>query len=394
MHGIPSAFRAAIGALIAASALGVQADPTVAASPAIASYGQPVTIELRDAQPYFLPATRFTRSGNTIVAEYEAFAASFGPYPPNIGAMPLNIGELPPGNYTVTARVLDIDDPTHVIGTSTSSLPVLPPSDYGVYPVPKEPNSNQDVSIAVRSAAFFDPSSLQVSFNTRTIRVDFVFGTPPAGAAWQTWGSVSVGTLPPGTWHVEGWARLATGGPSSLYFTRDFTVAPPVVVVEYYNEWLDHYFMTASGNEIALLDAGGQGGWKRTGQTFKAYVNPSDAPVAWQAKPVCRFYAKGPNSHFYTADPAECEQLKQLEAAQRAQASGSGTEFLGWGYEGIAFYAVAADNGQCPAGTNPVWRSYNGRASKNDSNHRFTVDSRLRDSMAGWTLEGVAFCAP
>ena len=391
MHGITRAIRAALGTAIAAATLGAHADPTIAASPAIASYGQPVTIQLHDAQPYFLPATRFTRSGNTIVAEYEAFASSFGPFPPNVGAMPLTIGELPPGNYTVTARVLDVDDPTRVIGTSTSSLPVLPPSEYGVYPVPKEPNANQDVSIAVRSAAYFDPHSLQVSFNTRTIRVDFVYGTPPAGAGWQTWGSISVGQLPAGTWHVEGWARAATGGPSDLYFTRDFNVAPPVVVVEYYNEWLDHYFMTQSGNEIALLDAGGQGGWKRTGQTFKAWANASDAPP--QAKPVCRFYAKGPNSHFYTADANECEQLKQLESAGRAQAAGNGTEFLGWGYEGIAFYALAPDNGQCAPGAHPVWRSYNDRALQNDSNHRFTVDSQVRDSMAGWTLEGLAFCA-
>jgi len=391
MHGITRAIRAALGAVLAAAAFGANATPTVAASPAIASYGQPVTIELQDSQPYFLPATRFTRSGTTIVAEYEAFAASFGPYPPDVGAMPLTIGELPPGNYSVIARVLDVDDPTHVLATSTSSLPVLPPSEYGVYPVPREPNANQDVSIAIRSAAFFDPASLHVSFNTRTIRVDFVYGPPPAGAGWQTWGSISVGQLPPGTWHVEGWARPSTGGASDLYFTRDFTVAPPVVVVEYYNEWLDHYFMTASGNEIALLDAGGQGGWKRTGQTFKAWVNASDAPL--QAKPVCRFYAKGPNSHFYTADASECEQLKQLEAAQRAEAAGQGTDFLGWGYEGIAFYALPPDNGQCAPGAHPVWRSYNGRALQNDSNHRFTVDSRVRDSMAGWTLEGVAFCA-
>ena len=392
MHGITYALGAALGAALAVTALGAAAEPTLAASPAIVSYGQPVTIELHDAQPYFLPAQRYTRSGNPIVAEYEALTNAFGPFPPNVGALPLDIGELPPGNYSVSARVLDIDDPTHVLSTTTFNLPVLPPPEYGVYPVPKEPNANEDVSIAVRSAAYFDPASLKVSFNTRTIRVDFVYGTPPAGSSgWQTWGSIPVGQLPPGLWHIEGWARPATGGASDLYFTRDFTVAAPAVVVEYYNEWLDHYFMTASASEIALLDAGGQGGWKRTGQTFKAWTQAADAPPG--AQPVCRFYAKGPNSHFYTADPNECEQLKQLERAQRAQAEGSGTEFLGWGYEGIAFYALAPDNGQCAPGAHPVWRSYNGRALQNDSNHRFTVDSRVRDSMAGWTLEGLALCA-
>jgi hypothetical protein len=181
-----------------------------------------------------------------------------------------------------------------------------------------------------------------------------------------------------------------SGGVAEKYFERDIVVSDAAVVVEYYNEDLDHYFMASGGGEIAALDAGQQGRWKRTGQSFAAWPSASLAPP--QAKPVCRFYAKGPNSHFYTADPAECEQLKQIEAAQRAQA-GSG-EFLGWAFEGIAFYALLPQAGQCPGGTTPVYRSYNGRALQNDSNHRFMVDSRMRSAMVGWIEEGVAFCTP
>jgi hypothetical protein len=176
------------------------------------------------------------------------------------------------------------------------------------------------------------------------------------------------------------------------YFERDIVVGNAATVVEFYNEWLDHYFMADSANEVALLDGGGQGGWKRTGQSFAAWPEASLAPP--QAVPVCRFYAKGPNSHFYTADPKECQGLRDLEAAQRAQAQGAGTDFLGWGYEGTAFYALLPQDGQCPGGSKPVWREYNNRAMQNDSNHRFTPDTQVRDSMAGWMVEGVAFCTP
>jgi hypothetical protein len=112
--------------------------------------------------------------------------------------------------------------------------------------------------------------------------------------------------------------------------------------------------------------------------------------------PVCRFYAAGPNSHFYTAVAADCEGLKGLEAAQRADANARGVPFVGWQYEQIAFYTMPAANGQCPGDTYPVYRAYNQRAAQNDSNHRFMADSLTRSSMlvAGWADEGVAFCSP
>jgi len=281
------------------------------------------------------------------------------------------------------------------VKTVTSNVPVVPPGDYGIYSVPKDPHAYDDVGILVRSAVYFDPASMHVTVAPNNVRLDFTYqgafgAAPPAG--WQTYGTVSAGHLPPGTYHLEGWGRPTSGGNPEKYFERDIVVGSAAVVVEFYNEWLDHYFMAASTNEIAMLDSGQQGGWKRTGQSFAAWTEARLAPP--QAVPVCRFYAKGPNSHFYTADPAECQQLKDLEAAQRAQAQGSGTTFLGWGYEGIAFYALLPQGGSCPGGSKPVWREYNGRALKNDSNHRFTPDVAVRDSMAGWQVEGVAFCTP
>ena len=81
--------------------------------------------------------------------------------------------------------------------------------------------------------------------------------------------------------------------------------------VEYYHPVLKHYFMTAYPDEAAMLD-GGQvvKGWKRTGGEFTIYTDPAPDRL-----PVCRFYGapgSGLQTHFYTANPAECEWVKTL----------------------------------------------------------------------------------
>ena len=312
-----------------------------------------------------------------------------------MGNASLPLGELAPGNYTVNARLYDMDAPGSAPTITTTNLPVLPPQEWGAYTVPKQPRAYEPVEITVKSAAYFDPRTMRATVNGNVIRVDFIYlgnvtGTTPAGM--QTYGSVRVGALPPGLYHVEVWASPSTGGVSEQYFTRDFMTAPQAYVVEYYHEALDHYFMTASPDEIAVLDAGGMGGWKRTGQRFQAWAKAGEAPPG--AVPVCRFYAAGPNSHFYTGDPRECDQLKQLEKGDRANAESQSKRFLGWAYEGVSFYALVPRNGECPASTKPVYRAYNMRAQNMDSNHRFTADPAVRGSMAGWADEGVAFCSP
>ena len=81
--------------------------------------------------------------------------------------------------------------------------------------------------------------------------------------------------------------------------------------VEYYNAALDHYFVTASPDEIAKLDAGCFVGWQRTQLRFKVF-DPA-TPVSG-AVPVCRFYgrpAAGLDSHFYSASAAECAEVRQ-----------------------------------------------------------------------------------
>lgn len=156
--------------------------------------------------------------------------------------------------------------------------------------------------------------------------------------------------------------------------------ASEVTAVEFYNPALRHYFLTAYAEEAAALDAGTNvKGWVRTGGQFTVQSEAVSGAV-----PVCRFFGtpgRGPNSHFYTADPAECEKVKTLPA---------------WTFEGIAFFIPLPANGACAAGTTPVYRSYY-TDNIADANHRFTSDLTAHTRMKtgrGDVLEGVAMCAP
>jgi uncharacterized protein (DUF1800 family) len=156
---------------------------------------------------------------------------------------------------------------------------------------------------------------------------------------------------------------------------------PTATVIEYYNAALNHYFMTAYPDEAAMLDAGVVvPGWTRTGVTWSAWANPGDDPMA---VPVCRFVGTpniGPISHFYTADPNECAIVRQNP---------------GWTFEAIAFYVEVPQNGQCAAGTTPVYRSFYPGATVAQANHRFLVDLTMFEHMAPTSiLEGVVMCSP
>ncbi|MFO1316867.1 MAG: DUF1800 family protein [Burkholderiales bacterium] len=149
--------------------------------------------------------------------------------------------------------------------------------------------------------------------------------------------------------------------------------------VEFYNKALNHYFVTAYPEEAAALDAGTNvKGWTRTGGQFTVFTEPAEGLQA-----VCRFFGTpnvGPNSHFYTADAAECAKVKTYPA---------------WTFEGIAFYIPMPANGGC-GGNWPVYRSYYSDQIR-DANHRFTVDLTAHVRMAtrrGDILEGVVMCAP
>ena len=147
----------------------------------------------------------------------------------------------------------------------------------------------------------------------------------------------------------------------------------PVDVVEFYNAGRDHYFMSAAPSEITDLDTGVHPGWMRTGLSFKGYA----AAVAG-ASPVCRFYIPPANgdSHFYSASPAECADVR--------------TRFPAFAFEAPDVFHVALPDlatGACVAGTVPVYRVWDNRA---DTNHRYTTSVAVRQQMlaAGWIAEG------
>jgi hypothetical protein len=150
-------------------------------------------------------------------------------------------------------------------------------------------------------------------------------------------------------------------------------VASAPHVVEFYHAGFDHYFITASGAEIADLDGGAHAGWVRTGNALKSLV-----PGTNNASPVCRLYippAQG-DSHFYSASPAEC-----AETAAR---------FPTFIVESADVFSIGLPDpmtGACPSTTVPVYRVWNQRA---DSNHRYVTSRALRDQMVprGYVAEG------
>ncbi len=394
------ALRAVIASSAAAAALhAAAATPSIAPTPSIPEYGQPFQVDLANSPwPYFLPSVRYWITGEVINVEYEYSSQAFAPMPINFGEEMISFGELAAGNYTVNARLYDLGNPSAPPQLVTTSIPVLPPSDWGIYSVPAAPQAFFPWRALVRSAAYYDPSTLRASVSGNVIRVDFDYYadaplSSPAPAGSTSYGSVDVAGLAPGTYTLEGWGRPKAGGDPTRYFTSSVTVSATSPVIEFYSESLDHYFMSAGPGEVAAVDNDPGHPWKRTGQRWNAWLRASDAPQGAQA--VCRFYASGPNSHFYTADAAECQYLQSLESQQRAEAAAMGVPYMNWQYEGIAFYALVPQNGQCPAGTDPVYRSYNDRGDQNDANHRFTADPVQRAAMlATWKDEGIAFCSP
>ena len=191
-------------------------------------------------------------------------------------------------------------------------------------------------------------------------------------------------SIPPS--RLAPWICAVFSTVSALWATpaRAFLVPGEHAVAEFYNVYLGHYFMTLDSDEIQGIEAGNAGpGWVRTGFGFKACRYLQDCKGPGLAT-VQRFYGTpglGPNSHFYTADPAEAAILDR-----------PGT---GWTYEGAAFFiATPSAPGACTTGV-PVYRLYNNRWRFNDSNHRYVTSDAERARMVakGWTDEGVRFCS-
>ena len=125
-------------------------------------------------------------------------------------------------------------------------------------------------------------------------------------------------------------------------------------------------------------------------------VSPPGHCVSFNAgglSQVCRFYGSlspGPNSHFYTINPVECQFLKDLAATT------PGTERR-WNFESNDFLSSSPSGQQCASGFVPVYRAYNNGFTRGiDSNHRITANhaAYLAQIAKGWVGEDVVMCAP
>jgi uncharacterized delta-60 repeat protein len=237
----------------------------------------------------------------------------------------------------------------------------LPPMFLG--PIAATPDGEIVVLLSRRDDNGFQ--ALKLGYGAR---VDTRFDRPTTAPLYRATGAVM---------RVDGFAVILAETTTSVSLDGALYRMQAVGdIVEFYNSILDHYFMALDGTEAAGIDAGAAGpGWSRT----HAAIAPGGLA------PVCRFYGTpgiGPNSHFYTAQSAECALVKKDP---------------GWTYEGTGFYTTRIESSAgCAAGLVPVHRLYNdGFAHGIDSNHRYVTELGLINLMKsrGWIYEGVVFCA-
>ncbi|MCC6197358.1 MAG: hypothetical protein IT518_23130 [Burkholderiales bacterium] len=174
---------------------------------------------------------------------------------------------------------------------------------------------------------------------------------------------------------------------ASVCATAAIPAAEQTVAVEFYHAAADHYFIAADPAEISDLDTGKHPGWVRTGYRFSVIKAGSTWPGT---VPMCRFFSESLNTHFYSAKPSECEDVK--------------TKYPGvWTFEsGEVFRSFPVDpsTGLCPADTTATYRLWNQQAA---ANHRYTDQLSAYVYMLGknYLPEGdgnpalpVAFCTP
>ena len=178
-------------------------------------------------------------------------------------------------------------------------------------------------------------------------------------------------------------AQLATLVALPLRGTGIDAAHGSIDVVEFFHATRNHYFITTEPAEAAMIDAGGVGpGWVRTGRGFRVWPPAAQAPFALQD--ACRFFGTpgiGPDAHFFTAFPLECEGLRDRRA---------------WMFEGVAFRTVLPVAGRCERGFDAVVRLYWSGKLASEVRHRYVMDEDVITAMAnaGWTVEGPVFCSP
>ncbi len=241
-------------------------------------------------------------------------------------------------------------------------------------------------SVSVSSVSSSNPSEFTVTSNTcvtvaagGSCAVGVTFTPGVAGARSGNVTVVSSGLGSPQSVSVNGTGTSGQVTPAT------------VTVVEYYHAPFDHYFITSKADEISILDSkvAPFQDWSRTGLTFKGYANIG-APAG--SVGICRFFndsaAFAPkSSHFYAPHGLGCEDTI--------------ASFPDWKLENDKlFNAMVPDaNGNCAAGTIPVYRLYN-NGQGGAPNHRFVTSKTVQQSMLakGYVAEpagiGVGMCVP
>lgn len=294
------------------------------------------------------------------------------------------IGEMRAGRYSVTAYVLDAQNA--VVTTTGTSFEVLPVAG----------RCNDLPMLSPQIIAQHD------SLEPEQLRDRLL--SDPAYAA-RLGGPVVAGSLRNYQSRPD-WALLAyppLRNPTEIRVLLEDTfefrslsrndyacgLPPPdslATVVEFHHAGFDHYFYSGDGGEIAAIDDGRVRGWTRTGQSFEVVAQPgcmtTAANSAAELGVVYRFYGvpgRGPDSHFFTRDRAECYVVDRSQQ---------------WSLEGVPFWAWKSNAaGGCPdpARQVPLYRAWKPFG---DSNHRFSTDHAVIDRMVaqGWVDEGAAMC--
>lgn len=280
------------------------------------------------------------------------------------------------GEYEFVQDVLGFPNTVMVLASGTD------PAEYGTDPY------DDDRSIYGALMRLNLDGSLDTSFNG-TGRV--VFELPETGpfvGPFTIDGIYEKGDIY--IYNKDGQEVLRVDGSGGIHngaivpATSQVTQVAFVSLIEYRNG-RDQFLMSGDPAEYAKLDSLEFPGWNRTGYAFHAYPAGTAKGV-----PLCRFYG-GPDptrrSHFFTADPAECDALANDPSHS-------------WGLETREAFRLDVPNhvtGACAAGQKPIYRFLAPRA---DATHRFTADEETRSSLlaAGWIPEGygpkpIALCA-
>ena len=273
---------------------------------------------------------------------------------------------------------------------------------FPTHPTPRDPVS-YEVSLAPLRL-YYDPYigytriSVQPGTPIGKVSIDLVISRDPLDMPGYTAAPLRFSrvlgpfdALPAGNYDVTATVSLVEKGTGTVDITAQCLNRPELLlvvgepgdpvrtapVVEFYNASLDHYFITQNTAEIAKLDASGD--WKRTGQSFIAYL--PDAGDG-RGQPVARYYglpSAGLDSHFYTWNWWEFWKMGELNA----------TKGNGWLFESAAAFSVEwpSTDGICRTGLLPVYRLWNGRV---DSAHRYTTDIATKQAMIakGYVPEG------